>query len=237
MFVLIGKEIKKISHTRTFYVSFIAMLMSPIFALMLMSFQLEGFIPGDFTRLNILLLSLLGTRTFIPYAGMFLMKLELDQGGFESAFIMPIPRNKWLMSKVLTGIIWSFFLVLVSAISVVITEFILFSNGEILQVLIDSHSAYFELWLYGVSVQMLGMLMVIVFNNIIIPMVILITMIFVGYFMQLLDYAKFLPSVLPEYISGRYVEPNQVFMAWLIAFATFIISYFILRLRLNTKDY
>lgn len=237
MLSMIRNEIIKVRRTQFFYASFLFMLLSPVFSLLLMSVETNGFIMGDFNRLNILLLSLVGTRTIIPVIGMYLIKLELDQGGFHSNFLAPVNRSKFLLAKIITAMLWSVLLLVFSAVCVVGTELVLFKDFQIIKLLIVDLRSYLYIFFYGISIQMLGMLLTFVLQNIIYPIILFLGFIILGYIIQLFDYLEYLPSILPEYIIGVEVEIHHVVIAWVMVLMTFVISYMLLNLMIITRDY
>ena len=112
MLQLLLNEFQKIRRTKIFYISFLVMLLAPMLSLILMSIKATRFAIGDFNGINILLLSLIGSRTIFPAIAMYLVKLEYDFSGYKSSFVTPISRTKLMFSKVVVALIWMILMII-----------------------------------------------------------------------------------------------------------------------------
>jgi len=233
---LLKYELKKVLRNNYFIGSFVLMLLSPIFTLILISLNPRGFEVGDFNQMNLVFLSLIGSKVIFPLTGMLLLKVEYDQKGWSSLFVTPIERKRMLWLKLVASFIWSILLILSSAVFAYITEIILFDDYRVLRMIDDTLLSYMMLVLYILPYNILGFLLAYTMKQTVLPLVVLSSTIFVGYLIQLFHRALFLPSAIPEFIiTGQ--TGSQILPAYLILYITAILAYITLRYLFKNRDY
>jgi len=234
---LIKYEFKKAIKANYILASFLAMLLSPLFSLLIMSLDSRGFQLGDFNQINLILLGLIGSKTLFPLLGMLLIKTEYDQDGLIGIFVTPINRVKLLLSKVLTAIIWSTLLIVFSSVLVVIVELILFKDVDIFYLVQGYAMNYLMIIAFVIPYIIIGMLLSLVTKHVVIPVLFFIIMIISGYLMQLFSPTPYLPSAIPEYISEIPHENPMVLISFILLYAVGLLAFVILRYVFKYKDY
>ncbi|MBI9012578.1 MAG: ABC transporter permease [Clostridiales bacterium] len=234
---LIKYEFKKAIKANYIIASVLAMLLSPLFSLLIMSLDSKGFQLGDFNQINLILLGLIGSKTLFPLLGMLLIKTEYDQDGLIGIFVTPIHRAKLLLAKVVTAIMWSMLLVVFSAVLVVIVELILFKDIDIFYLVQDYTLNYLMVIAYVIPYIVIGMLLSFVMSHVIVPTILFALMIMSGYLMQLFNPIPYFPSAIPEYISEIPQTTHKVFIPFLVLYTIGALAFIILRYVFKYKDY
>lgn len=199
---LIRIEFTKIVKTTYFLASFLAILTLPMLSLMLMMLRPSGFVLGDFNKLNILLLSLVVSKTIFPLVAMSLVQVGHGLAGLKSIFLTPLSRTKIVLSKVVMSLIWTSILVGFSMIMVIFVEILLFRDMAIVGIVIQSFKTYIMVVLYTFPIQMVSMLLTLYMGNMVLPAVVFLGIMIFDYIIHILYKASFLPSAIPAYLSG-----------------------------------
>lgn len=233
---LIKYEFLKISKSNYFIGSMLIVLLSPLFSLLWMSLNPRGFVLGDFNEMNIMLLSLIGSKTLFPMTGMLLIKIEYDQKGWVGAFVTPTERSRILMAKIVVAMLWSIFLVFFSMLIVIITEVILFNDLNIISLVFRDNLSYYMMILYVVPYIVIGMTVSFFLEHIVMPLIGFVALIFIGYFTQLFYESLYLPSALPKFIMS--LEWHRDFgMAYFLLYIIGFIALIMLWRGIYHKDY
>lgn len=237
MINLIKIEFIKIKKTRLFIASFLSMILSPIISLLIMSIEPKGFVLGDFNKINIVLLSLIGTRTVFPLISMSVIKMGNGIDGIKSSFLTPVSRKKLLLSKIIFAFLWMCILVLFSVCMVIVTELFLFKDMSIMTMVVTSQKDYFLILLYALPLQIIAMMLSILFNNMLVPTLLFVGMIMSGYILQLYNQLPFMPGVIPRYISGNLPEDGYITIAFIFSTLFGVVAYELLGYLVKNKDY
>lgn len=237
MLQLLINEFQKIRRTKVFYISFLVMLLAPMFSIILMSIESTKLVIGDFNGVNILLLSLIGSRTIFPAVAMYLVKLEYDFAGFKSNFVTPISRTKLMFSKVLLALIWMILMIVFSILIVILLEIVLFKELEITMTIMSSLKNYLLIIVYTLPIQIFAMLLTFLLKNVIIPLLLISTYAVVEYIFIIIGDVGFTPTILPAFISGNMDFSLNVSYAFWIIFAFGCASLFLLYYFVENRDF
>ncbi len=233
---LLRYELKKINKANYLIGSFMVMLLSPIFSLLLMSLNPHGFILGDFNKMNLIFLSLIGSKLIFPLTAMIMIKLEYDHKGWIGIFVTPKKRESLLIIKLFVSILWSILLVVFSLVVVLITELVLFGDMNVLNMINETAFSYVCLLVYMIPFIVFGMLLTFVMKQTVVPMIVMSFMVVIGYFMQLFNESLYLPSAIPKFISNG-VMTSSIVLAYILLYAFGIVSFVVLRYVFRNKDY
>ncbi|MCH4886779.1 hypothetical protein EZV73_04325 [Acidaminobacter sp. JC074] len=228
-------ELKKLSSANYLVASFLVMLLVPLITLLWISLNPRAFLLGDFNKMNLIFLGLIGTKTIFPMTGMLLMKVEYDSNGFISAFVSPLERRKLFLIKFVIASVWSVLLILFSVLVVIVTEVILFNDLSIIGLIISQIDAYFYLILYTIPFIVFGMFLAYAFKHTIIPLIGMSVTIVTGYLMQLFNKNLYLPSAIPEFILSPYREA-KINTAYLILYTFGILTVLLMDRMIYKRD-
>lgn len=233
---LIKYEFKKMRKANYFIGSFLAVLLSPALSLLLLSFHPRGFAIGDFNRMNLMLMSLIGSKVLFPLTGILLIKVEFDQGGWTGLFVTPQQRHKMLNIKIMVSILWSLMLLVFSVLVSLTTEMLLFNDVKVIGMMTQSISSYIHLFIYIIPHLIIGMMLSFLTKHTVIPVILLGITSVIGYFFQLFNKTLYIPSAIPEFISNHSVG-QDVSSAYLMLYYIGGIALITFRLLFKNKDY
>lgn len=237
MLHLIKNEFIKIKRNKVFHISFFIVALSPMFSFFIMSLSPHDFVRGDFNIINIILLSLVGSRTIFPVIAMTLVKLEYDISGYGSTFVTPIRRSKVILAKAFTALIWMIMLIVISIILVIASEVIVFGDFEIKTLLISTLNSYFYLIVYAFPIQIFGMLLTFILNSVLIPSILFGSFIIIEYFIRISGSLNFTPCFIPEFISGSLEFSTEIIVAFSMIVIFGLLSLFLLNYLIREKDF
>lgn len=202
-----------------------------------MTLDSSGFRLGDFNQINLVILSLVGSKTIFPLVGMFLIKTEYEQDGLIGTFVTPMFRINLLISKIVTAVLWSISLIVFSALLVIVVELILFKDLNIFYVVKDHVINYVLLIVYVVPYIIIGMFLSYVLSHVLMPMIVFIVLIVGGYLTQLFNSVAYMPSAIPEYIAELPKDLSLMVLPFIFLYVFALLIFLMFRYLFMNKDY
>lgn len=234
---LIQIEFRKIVKTTYFLGSFLAVLMSPIVALLLMTINPTGMVIGDFNKINIFLLATVGSKTLFPMIAMSLLQVGHGMASIKSAFLTPVSRTKVVLSKVLMSFIWMIVLIAASILMIAILEIFLFRDMTIVRAIFSTIPVYLKIALYAFPIQIIAMILTLLVRNMLVPALFFATTVVSDYMVQLTMKYSFLPSAIPVWLSGVSRDYPNLQAAFIIQGTLGVLALIVLHYMMVHRSY